>query len=51
MNEKIKTIWTTHRHYWVMFMVFIVCIACVWLYADRSSRIDTKPIGAEHRLQ
>ena len=44
MNETIKTIWTTHRSYIVVGLVFIFCVACIWLYADRNSRIDTSPI-------
>lgn len=44
MNETIKTIWTTYHSYIVVGLVFIFCVACVWLYADRNSRIDTSPI-------
>ena len=43
MNDKIKNF--IHAHYISVPICFVLCIiACIWLYADRSSNIDTTGI-------
>ena len=43
MNEKLKNIWIVNR-IWCIAIGIAIVFACVWLYADRTSRIDTRPI-------
>ena len=52
MYEKLKTIFSSNRNYCIAFVVFIVCIICVWFYSNRSSNIDTTGIrNAENELR
>ena len=44
MYEKFKTIFSANRGYCVTIVVLIICIICVWLYANKSSNIDTTGI-------
>lgn len=52
MYEKFKTIFSANRSYCIAFVVLIVCIICVWFYANRTSNIDTTGIrNAENELR
>ena len=52
MYEKLKTIFSSHRSYCIAFVVLIICIICVWFYANRNSNIDTTGIrNAENELR
>lgn len=52
MYEKFKTIFFTYRGHCVVILVLMVCIICVWFYANRTSNIDTTGIrNAENELR
>ena len=52
MYEKLKIIFSSNRNYCIAFVVLIVCIICVWFYANRTSNIDTTGIrNAENELR
>lgn len=52
MYEKLKIIFSSNRSYCIAFVVLIVCIICVWFYANRNSNIDTTGIrNAENELR
>ena len=52
MYEKLKTIFSSNRSYCIAFVVLIVCIICVWFYANRNSNIDKSGIrNAKTELQ
>lgn len=52
MYEKFKTIFFTYRGHCAVILVLMVCIICVWFYANRTSNIDTTGIrNAENELR
>ena len=52
MYEKLKIIFSSNRSYCIAFVVLVVCIICVWFYANRNSNIDTSGIhNAKTELQ
>lgn len=51
MNEKIKNLWYVNR-IWCIAVIVCIFLTCIWLYANRTSNIDTTGIrNAENELR